>query len=85
MEYKTAEQIAELTDGKEGLANIRAINQLYRAQDESHLHPINGDLSVTNEAIRKLNRECIRYDNAIYGLAYCYCLEGLMDNIVNNY
>jgi len=36
-QYLTAEQIADLTDEKEGIANIRAINKLYRAQDESHL------------------------------------------------
>ena len=33
MDYLTAEQIAEKTDIKEGVANIRAINKLYRQQD----------------------------------------------------
>jgi len=41
MDYLTAEQIAEKTDCKDGIANIRAINKLYRQQDNSHLYPVN--------------------------------------------
>ena len=85
MDYLTAEQIAKLTDDLEGLANIRAINKLYRAQDDSHLWPINNDFNVTNRAIRKLNRDYTRHNGAIYGLEYCYCLENIMSQIVNNY
>ena len=84
MEILTAEKIAELTDKKYGLANIRAINKLYRSQDDSHLWPINNKFNVTDRAIRKLNREYTRYNGAIYGLEYCYCLENIMSEIVNN-
>jgi len=37
MRYLTAEQIDSETDYLDGLANIRAINRLFRAQDESDL------------------------------------------------
>ena len=57
MDYLTAEKIAELTDHKDGIANIRAINTLYRAQDESHLWPVRGRFNVTERAIRKARPE----------------------------
>ena len=85
MDYLTAEQIAKLTNDLEGLANIRAINKLYRAQDDSYLWPINNDFNVTDRAIRKLNRDYTRHNGAIYGLEYCYCLENIISQIVNNY
>ncbi len=80
----TAEQIADQAEDKDGLANIRAINKLYREQDDSHLWPISGKFNVTDRAIRKLNREYTRYNGAIYGLEYCYCLENIISQIVNN-
>ena len=84
MDYLTAEQIAKLTDHKEGLANIRAINKLYREQDESHLYPILGRFNVTNRAIRRINREYTRHNGPLYGLEYCYCLENVISQIVND-
>lgn len=80
MQYLTAEQIADKTDSKNGLANIRAINALYRAQDESSLWPINGRFNVTERAIRRIRRLSM----AIYGLEYCYALESEMSQIVNS-
>lgn len=76
----TAEQIADLTDNKDGIANIRAINKLYRAQDEIHLWPINNRFNVTERAIRKIRRQGL----AVYGLEYCYCLESIMSEVVNH-
>ena len=81
-QYLTAEQIAKETDDKDGLANIRAINKLYRAQDESHLFPVNGKFNVTERAIRKA-RWFQRQTDAVYGLEYCYLLESIMSRIVN--
>ena len=82
MEYLTAEQIAERTDHKEGIANIRAINAIYRAQDESNLYPINGRFNATERAIRRV-RKFQRASGAIYGLEYCYVLESEISRIVN--
>ena len=84
MEYLTAEQIADATNDLEGTANIRAINKLYRTQDESHLWPIQGRFNVTERAIRKFNREYAKYNGPLYGLEYCYCLESIISEIVNN-
>ena len=78
----TCEQIAELTDDKEGIANIRAINKLFRSQDESHLWPINGRFNATDRAIRQA-RTFMRESSAVYGLEYCYLLDNLISNIVN--
>lgn len=77
---KTAEQIAQLTDDKQGLANIRAINKLYRQQDDSSLWPINGRFNATERAIRRVRR----LGMALYGLEYCYALEGEISRIVNS-
>jgi hypothetical protein len=82
MTYLTAEQIAKATDDKDGLANIRAINRLYRLQDESHLYPVFRKFNVTERAIRKA-REFQRQTDAVYGLEYCYLLESIMSKIVN--
>ena len=79
---KTAEQIANETDEKEGLANIRAINKIYRSQDESTLYPINGKFNVTERAIRRV-QVFTRASGAIYGLEFCYALENEISNIVN--
>jgi len=84
MEYLTAEKIAELTDEKEGIANIRAINKLYREQDESNLWPINNRFNVTDRAIRRAQRFQRESGSACYGLEYCYLLESILSEIVNN-
>lgn len=80
--YKTAEQIAKETDDKEGVANIRAINKIYRLQDESNLYPVLGKFNVTERAIRKV-RQFLKHRGGSYGLEYCYLLEREISNIVN--
>ena len=80
---KTAEQIALETDDKNGLANIRAINRMYRAQDESNLWPINNRFNVTERAIRQV-RKLSGEIGGLYGLEYCYALEAAMSHIVNS-
>lgn len=80
---KAAEQIADLTEHKDGRANIAAINALYRAQDESHLYPINGKFNATERAIRKA-RAFMANNGPVYGLEYCYMLDGLIAAIVND-
>ena len=83
MENLTPEQIAEYTDDLNGLANIRAINKLYREQDESYLWPINNRFNVTERAIRKA-RQFQRDAGAVYGLEYSLLLDSIMSNIVNS-
>lgn len=83
MDYLTAEQIADMTDDKDGIANIRAINKLYRAQDNSYLWPINNRFNVTERAIRQ-SRKFQQMSDAIYGLEYCYHLETLISQIIND-
>lgn len=80
---KTVEQIADETDGKEGLSNIRAINKIYRAQDESCLWPVNNRFNATERAIRRV-RAFTRSSGAIYGLEYCYALENELSSIINS-
>ena len=77
-EILTDEQIAALTNDSYGLANIRAINRLYREQDRSRLWPIDGKLDATERAIRQA-RVYRREVGPVHGLEYCYLLE-----IVNN-
>jgi len=83
MTIKVAEQIAFETDNKYGIANIRAINRIYRDQDKSHLWPISGRFNATERAIRKA-REFQRSSGAVYGLEYCYLLDHLISEIVND-
>jgi len=81
---KTAEQIADATEDKYGLANIRAINRIYRDQDESHLWPVRNRFNVTERAIRKAREFQRESGCAVYGLEYCYLLDGIMSKIVNS-
>ena len=81
--YLTAEEIAAKTDDKVGLANIRAINKLYRAQDESEKYPINGAFNVTERAIRKARKFQQDSGVGVYGLEYCYLLEDYITKLVN--
>jgi hypothetical protein len=80
---KTAEQIAAATDHLDGLANTRAINREYRQQDESHLFPIRGRFNVTDRAIRQAGK-FQRASGAVYGLEYCYLIDHLIGQIVND-
>lgn len=79
----TADQIADETNDLNGLANIRAINKIYRKQDESHVWPINGKFDVTERAIRQA-RKIAQSNGAVYGLEYAYILDSLISEIVNN-
>lgn len=77
------ERIAELTDDKEGFANTRAINKLYREDDQSNLWPILGKFNATERAIRQA-RKFQQQAGAVYGLEYCYLLDSLISQIVNS-
>lgn len=79
----TPEKIADLTDNKEGLANKRAINKLYRQQDESHLWPILSRFNATERAIRNVREFQRLLGESLYGLEYCYAIEGELSRIVN--
>jgi spore germination protein YaaH len=84
MAYWTPEGIAEKTDHLDGISNIKAINKIFRVQDESHLYPINRRFNVTERAIRKA-RKLQKNNGAVYGLEYCYLLDTLISEIINNY
>jgi hypothetical protein len=79
----TPEQIAKQTDHLSGLANTRAINKIFREQDDSHLWPIRGRFNVTERAIRKA-RQFQRDTGAVYGLEYAYLLDSIIGQEVNN-
>jgi hypothetical protein len=82
-QHFTAEEIARQTEHLNGLANIRAINKIYRAQDESHLWPVSSRFNATDRAIGRVSRFS-RQAGAIYGLEYCYSIEQQLSEIVNN-
>ena len=81
MTYFTPEKIAQKTDCKDGLANIRAINKLFRAQDNSYLWPICDQFNATERAIKKIRKQGF----ALAGLEYCLALETEITEIVNNF
>lgn len=83
MRNLTPEQIAKETDHLSGLANIRAINRIYRSQDGSHLWPISGRFNVTERAIRKA-RKIQQETGTVYGLEYAYMIDALISEIVNS-
>ncbi len=77
----TPEEIADKTDHKDGLANIRAINKIFRAQDDSYLWPICDQFNATERAIKKIRKQGF----ALAGLEYCLALETEITEIVNNF
>jgi len=83
MNHLTAEQIAAHADDKDGVSNVRAINRLFREQDESHLFPINGRFNVTERAIRRV-RTLARHNGALAGLEYAYAIDWEISEIVND-
>ena len=85
MNYKTAEQIAEIAEQSASteMGAIRVINRLYRKQDQSHLFPINGKFSVTERAIRRA-RSFMRDYGSLSPLEYAYFLDSAESEIVNN-
>lgn len=78
----TAEQIAHACDDLDGLANIRAINKMFRDQDESHLWPINNRFNATERAIRHA-RAFMRDAGPMAGYEYAAFLDADLSRIVN--
>src|SRR3990172_268016 len=79
---KTAEEIAKATQSRTGRAARRAINKLYREQDESAIWPINGQFNVTERALRQVSKFERSY-GSLSGIEYCHVLERFMRNIIN--
>lgn len=81
----TAEQIAAQCDYIDNpRSNRAAINKLFRAQDDSHLWPINSRFNVTERAIKRaqwFNRET---GNNMAGFEYALFLEEEQRRIVND-
>jgi hypothetical protein len=79
----TPYQIAAMVEELDGVANIRCINGLFRAQDESHLYPICGRFNATERAIRRLRKA--QADGACInpGLEYALALDAEISAIVN--
>jgi hypothetical protein len=83
MRYLTPEQIAEKAEPYNGRRNTAEINRLFRAQDDSHLFPVNNRFDATERAIqrvRKRNRLCGYHS---MGLEYAYALDSELSRIVN--
>ena len=83
MEYLSPEKIAELCEDLDGIANIKAINKLFREQDESHLFPISGKFNATERAIRQA-RKFMAESGPVYGYEYTLLLDNCISNIVND-
>lgn len=61
----------------------RAINKMFRNNDESHLWPINGKFNATERAIRRVNR-MERHNGALYGYEYAMAIDGEISRIINS-
>lgn len=73
MQY-TYEQVQDMS--------IRQINALFRAQDESHLFPVNKRFNATERAIRRLQR--LRRECPIApGVEYAFALGEEISRIAN--
>jgi hypothetical protein len=83
MEHYTPEQIAKYTDDLNGVANIKAINKMFRDQDESNLWPISGKFNATNRAIKKAQWFCRETGESKYGLEYALLIDSILSEIVN--
>ena len=75
-------QIADACEHLDGPANIRAINELYRRQDESHKWPISGKFNATSRAIRRV-RTLSQDVVGMHGLEYSLAIDAELSNIVN--
>ena len=84
MQYYSPEKIAAVCEDLDGIANIKAINKLYREQDESHLFPICNRFNATERAIKKARKFQADTDY-VYGLEYSLLIDSLLSEIVNNY
>ena len=83
MKYLTPEQIAAVADNYIGSYNRTVIRKLFKAQDESHLYPINGRFNATVHAIRRLrDQESLGCDFG-HGLEYALALDAEISAIVN--
>ena len=84
MEYLTSEQIADSAENR--FSRMRAIrteiNRLFRAQDDSHLYPINGRFNATERAIRRTNK-FERVNGELSPLEYAYFIDSEISRIVN--
>lgn len=79
----TAEQIADKCEKYDGQANIRAINRMFRKQDESNKFPINGKFNATERAINRV-RKTFKDNGGLYGLEYALAIEHEIGEIVNS-
>lgn len=75
-----SQRVATLTRHLDGLANIRAINKLYREADESHKWPIRSRFNATDRAIRTVRRS----GGTNGGYEYCVQLDSEISRIVND-
>ena len=82
---RSPEQITTLAEKhattERGVRTI--INRLFRAQDESHLYPINNRFNATDKAIRNVQRFERDSGCALYGLEYAYAINNELSTIVN--
>ncbi len=82
--HLTPYQIADEADIYVGSYNRTAIRKLFKAQDESHLWPINGRFNATERAIRRLQVQESHGHDFGYGLEYALALDAEISQIVND-
>ncbi|PMQ04226.1 hypothetical protein DyAD56_16180 [Dyella sp. AD56] len=68
-----------------GARNTSAINQYFRAQDESHLYPFCGRFNATERAIRKVRREFAECGMSCEGLEYANAIEATLTHLTAEY
>ncbi len=80
MYHMTPEQMVRDTELLNDIEAVGAIEQMFRAQDESDLWPILGEYNVTEKAIMM----AVEFE---YGtpLEYAYLVDGIISQIVNQH
>ena len=68
------------------MINVKKINKSFRAKDDSHLWPINGEFNATDRAIRRIAKLQKESGGCYYDCEYSYqlTLENEISQIVNN-
>lgn len=84
MRYLTPEQIARKAEPFNGRRNTAEINRLFRAQDDSHLFPVNNRFDATERAIRRVRKFNQAGGYCSVGLEYAYAIDSELSHIVNN-
>jgi hypothetical protein len=81
--YQIAQAAALAAAAYIGTRNTGAINQHFRAQDESNFYPICGRFNATERAIRKVRREFAECGMRCEGWEYALAIDVALDQIIS--